>query len=70
LPLFASSGAQQPRRRSDARVQGDGVLGTDVKDVLIRLVAERAVRFPVDNSIKSRHTANGIVKYAGLDKAF
>jgi HicA toxin of bacterial toxin-antitoxin, len=27
-------------------------------------------RFPVDNKIKSRHTANGILKQAGLDKAF
>jgi hypothetical protein len=27
-------------------------------------------RFPVDNTIKSRHTANAILKQAGLDKAF
>lgn len=27
-------------------------------------------RFPVDNKIKSRHTANGILKQAGLEKAF
>jgi hypothetical protein len=27
-------------------------------------------RFPVDNRIKSRQTANGILKQAGLDKAF
>jgi hypothetical protein len=27
-------------------------------------------RFPVDNRIKSRHTANAILKQAGLDKAF
>ncbi|MGH6921903.1 MAG: type II toxin-antitoxin system HicA family toxin [Geminicoccaceae bacterium] len=27
-------------------------------------------RFPVDNKIRSRHTANGILKQAGLDKAF
>ena len=27
-------------------------------------------RFPVDNRIKSRHTANGILKQASLDKAF
>jgi predicted RNA binding protein YcfA (HicA-like mRNA interferase family) len=27
-------------------------------------------RFPVDKKIKSRHTANGILKQAGLDKAF
>jgi hypothetical protein len=27
-------------------------------------------RFPVDNRVKSRHTANGILKQAGLDKAF
>jgi hypothetical protein len=27
-------------------------------------------RFPVDNKIKSRHTANGVLKQAGLDKAF
>jgi hypothetical protein len=27
-------------------------------------------KFPVDNKIKSRHTANGILKQAGLPKAF
>jgi hypothetical protein len=27
-------------------------------------------RFVVDGSIKSRHTANGVLKQAGLDKAF
>jgi len=27
-------------------------------------------RFPVDHKIKSRHTANGILKHAGLPKAF
>ena len=27
-------------------------------------------RFPVDNRIKSRHTANGILRQAGLPKAF
>ena len=27
-------------------------------------------RFPVDAKIKSRHTANGILKQAGLPKAF
>ena len=27
-------------------------------------------RFPVDNKIKSRHTANGVLKQAGLGKAF
>jgi hypothetical protein len=27
-------------------------------------------RFPVDNKIKPRHTANGNLKQAGLDKAF
>jgi hypothetical protein len=27
-------------------------------------------RFPIDNRIRSRHTANGILKQAGLDKAF
>ena len=26
--------------------------------------------FPVDNTIKSRHTANGVLKQAGLPKAF
>jgi len=26
--------------------------------------------FPVDNVIKSRHTANGVLKQAGLPKAF
>lgn len=28
------------------------------------------VRFPVDSDIRSRHTANGILKQAGLPKAF
>lgn len=27
-------------------------------------------RFVVDNTIKSRHTANGVLKQAGLEKAF
>jgi hypothetical protein len=27
-------------------------------------------RFPVDTKIKSRHTANGILKQAGLPKTF
>ena len=27
-------------------------------------------RFPVDRTIKSRHTANGILKQAGIPKAF
>jgi hypothetical protein len=27
-------------------------------------------RFPVDQKIKSRHTANGVLKQAGLEKAF
>jgi predicted RNA binding protein YcfA (HicA-like mRNA interferase family) len=27
-------------------------------------------RFPVDHTIKSRHTANGILKQAGLEKQF
>ncbi|MCF6210119.1 MAG: type II toxin-antitoxin system HicA family toxin [Gammaproteobacteria bacterium] len=27
-------------------------------------------RFPVDSKIKSRHTANGVLKQAGLKKAF
>jgi hypothetical protein len=27
-------------------------------------------RFPVDHTIKSRHTANGILKQAGLPKQF
>lgn len=27
-------------------------------------------RFPVDNKIQSRHTANGILKQAGLPKQF
>jgi hypothetical protein len=27
-------------------------------------------RLPVDNKIKARHTANGVLKQAGLDKAF
>ncbi|MBS3933022.1 MAG: type II toxin-antitoxin system HicA family toxin [Truepera sp.] len=26
--------------------------------------------FPIDSKIKSRHTANGILKQAGLDKRF
>jgi hypothetical protein len=28
------------------------------------------IRFPVDSKIKSRHTANGIFKQAGLPKRF
>ena len=28
------------------------------------------VRFPVDHKIKSRHTANGVLKQAGLPKAY
>lgn len=28
------------------------------------------INFPVDNAIKSRHTANGVLKQAGLPKAF
>ena len=28
------------------------------------------LRFPVDSDIKSRHTANGVLKQAGLPKAF
>ena len=28
------------------------------------------IRFVVDNSIKSRHTANAVLKQAGLPKAF
>lgn len=28
------------------------------------------LRFPVDSKIKSRHTANGILKQAGLEKEF
>ena len=28
------------------------------------------VRFPVDQKIKSRHTANAVLKQAGLPKAF
>jgi hypothetical protein len=28
------------------------------------------VRFPVDHKIKSRHTANGVLKQAGLRKRF
>ena len=28
------------------------------------------IKFPVDANIKSRHTANGILKQAGLPKAF
>lgn len=27
-------------------------------------------RFPVDDKIRSRHTANGVLKQAGLPKAF
>jgi HicA toxin of bacterial toxin-antitoxin, len=27
-------------------------------------------RVPVDNKIKSRHTASGVLRQAGLDKAF
>lgn len=32
--------------------------------------AESGKRVSVDSSIKSRHTANGILKQAGLPKAF
>jgi len=28
------------------------------------------IRFPVDDKIKSRHTANGVLKQAGLPKRF
>lgn len=28
------------------------------------------IRFPVDSKIKSRHTANGVLKQAGLPKQF
>jgi hypothetical protein len=28
------------------------------------------IRFTVDNNIKSRHTANGVLKQAGLPKRF
>ncbi|HAO21975.1 MAG: hypothetical protein BWK80_31450 [Desulfobacteraceae bacterium IS3] len=27
-------------------------------------------RFPIDSKIKSRHTANGILKQAGIEKQF
>lgn len=27
-------------------------------------------RFPVDNNLKSRHTANAVLKQAGIPKAF
>ena len=27
-------------------------------------------RFPIDSDIKSRHTANAVLKQAGLEKAF
>lgn len=28
------------------------------------------IRFPVDSKIKSRHTANGVLKQAGMPKKF
>ncbi|MCL5808766.1 MAG: hypothetical protein M1418_09530 [Deltaproteobacteria bacterium] len=28
------------------------------------------IRFPVDGKIRSRHTANGVLKQAGLPKQF
>ncbi len=28
------------------------------------------IKFPIDSKIKSRHTANGILKQAGLEKKF
>lgn len=31
---------------------------------------ETGAQFPVDHKIKSRHTANGILKRAGLEKEF
>lgn len=37
-------------------------------DIWYSLITDR--RFPVDAKIKSRHTANGILKLAGLPKAF
>lgn len=37
-------------------------------DIWFSPITER--HFPVDSKIKSRHTANGILKQAGLPKAF
>lgn len=31
---------------------------------------QTGLRFPVDSKIKSRHTANGVLKQAGLPKRF
>ncbi len=31
---------------------------------------QTGIRFPVDSKIKSRHTANGVLKQAGLPKYF
>ncbi len=37
-------------------------------DIWYSPITERS--FPVDHKIRSRHTANGILKQAGLPKAF
>jgi hypothetical protein len=37
-------------------------------EISCRPMTER--RFPVDQRIKSRHTANGVLKQAGLPKSF
>ena len=36
----------------------------------IWLSPRTGVRFPVDHKIRSRHTANAVLKQAGLPKAF
>jgi hypothetical protein len=42
--------------------------GKDDHEIWYSPIAKQ--RFPVDNKIRSRHTANGILKQAGLEKAF
>jgi HicA toxin of bacterial toxin-antitoxin, len=42
--------------------------GKDDHEVWYSPMTDR--RFPVDSKIKSRHTANAVLKQAGLDKAF
>jgi hypothetical protein len=42
--------------------------GTGDHDIWLSPITGR--RFPVDHRIRSRHTANGVLKQAGLPKAF
>ena len=55
-----------------AILQGNGCYferpGKGDHDIWYSPITKR--RFPVDNKILSRHTANGVLKQAGLAKAF